>query len=87
MNSREAEVFEADRKPQTRKTRITEAVKYLQEYMNTYHLQFQYADYSDETYIEDVLYGLGVSLSKEYQFAGGFRKFKKLLREHLASRD
>lgn len=67
----------------TRQTRITEAVKYLRDYMNTYDQQREYADYSDRTYIDDVLYGLGVSLSTEYQFAGGYRKFKALLLEHL----
>lgn len=71
----------------TRKKRIESAVKYLREYMNTYDQQIGYADYSDRTYIDDVLYGLGVSLSKEYQFAGGYRKFKALLLEHLRCND
>lgn len=69
--------------PTTRQRRIESAVAYLREFMNTYDQQQGYSDYSDETYINDVLYGLGVSLSKEYQFAGGFRKFRALLKEHL----
>jgi hypothetical protein len=68
---------------QTRKQRMERAVKYMQDFMNTYTQQQGYGDYSDETYINDVLYGLGVSLSKEYEFAGGFRKFRALLREHI----
>jgi hypothetical protein len=71
----------------TRQERIRSAVAYLKEFMATYDQQHGYADYSDETYIDDVLYGLGVSLSGEYQFAGGFRKFKALLLEHLRSSD
>lgn len=68
---------------ETRHKRITKAVAYLRDFMNTYDQQQGYGDYSDDTYINDVLYGLGVSLSKEYQFAGGFRKFRALLKEHL----
>jgi hypothetical protein len=67
----------------TRQQRMERAVAYLRNFMATYDQQQGYGDYSDETYINDVLYGLGVSLSDEYQFAGGFRKFLTLLRDHL----
>jgi hypothetical protein len=62
---------------------MEKAVAYLTKFMATYDQQHGYQDYSDETYINDVLYGLGVSLSDEYQFAGGFRKWRAKLLEHL----
>ena len=67
--------------------RMKKAVEYLQEYMGTYDLQMGYLDYSDETLIDDVLYGLGVSLSPDkHQFANGYDKFKERLRKHLGSK-
>lgn len=80
---------EQDR-PQSRSRRLTPAqermraaVDYLKKFMETYDRQHNYTDYPDETYINDVLYGLGASLGKEYEFAGGFEKFKERLRAHL----
>jgi hypothetical protein len=67
----------------TRQERMRNAVAYMREFMATYDQQQGYSDYSDRTYIDDVLYGLGVSLSGEYQNAGGFRKFKEVLLAHL----
>jgi hypothetical protein len=59
-------------------------VQYLQQYMNTYDHQYGYENYSDFTFIEDVLYGLGVALNpKEHQFANGFDVWKKKLVEHI----
>jgi hypothetical protein len=69
--------------PKTRMKRMERAVAYMKKFMDTYDQQQGYGDYSDETYINDVLYGLGASLSGEYEFAGGFRKFRALLLEHL----
>lgn len=63
--------------------RMREIVESLQKYMETYHTQYGYQDYSDETFIDDVLYGLGRSLGKQYEFAVGFDKFKKDLLKHL----
>jgi len=62
------------------------AVAYLQKYMATYDKQAFYTEYSDTTYISDILYGLGASLGREYQMAGGFERFKARLREHLKER-
>jgi hypothetical protein len=56
---------------------MKDVVAQFQKYMSTYHNQEGYKDYSDECYIADVLYGLGVSLSDDYRFAQGFKKFKK----------
>ena len=67
----------------TQGERMKRAVAYMRHFMNTYDQQAGYQDYSDRTYIDDVLYGLGASLSGEYEFAGGYRKFREVLREHL----
>ena len=67
----------------TQGEKMERAVAYMRKFMDTYDQQQGYKDYSDQTYIDDVLYGLGASLSGEYEFAGGFRKFREALREHL----
>ena len=67
----------------TQGERMKRAVEYMRKFMDTYDQQQGYQDYSDRTYIDDVLYGLGASLSGEYEFAGGYRKFREVLREHL----
>ena len=70
----------------SKQKRMKKAVEYLQDYMATYDKQGGYLDYSDETLIEDVLYGLGVALGpKQYAFAQGFRRFKERLAKHLAN--
>lgn len=63
--------------------RMRRAVEYLTNYMVTYPKQPGYKDYSDETLINDVLYGLGVGLSEKYRMADGFREFKAVLLKHL----
>lgn len=70
-------------KPQKR---MRAAVKYLQDYMRTYSEQYGYMDYTDETFIDDVLYGLGVAIDEEkFRFFKGAQAFKQRLREHLGS--
>lgn len=66
--------------------RMKNAVAYLQEYMNTYSDQHDYQRMADHTLIDDVLYGLGVALSKEYEFRPGYDKFKDVLRKHLGDK-
>ena len=61
------------------------AVAYMQEYVATYSNQREVESYSEETYIDDILYGLGVSLDKKNEWAGGFENFKERLRRHLRS--
>ena len=63
---------------------MRKAIQYLMDHMNTYDLQGGCLDYSDETLIDDVLYGLGVALGgKEHQYAQGFEVWKAKLRKHL----
>ena len=61
------------------------AVAYMQEYVATYSNQPGFESYTEETYIDDILYGLGVSLDKKNKWAGGFENFKERLRLHLRS--
>ena len=63
--------------------KMAEAVAYLKKYIGTYDQQPMYLDYREETLIDDILYGLGASLDKRYEFSGGFQAFKERLLEHL----
>jgi hypothetical protein len=64
--------------------RVKEAIAFLKDYLNTYEDQTGYLDYTDDTIINDVLYGLGVALDKRaYSYAKGYRLFAARLREHL----
>jgi hypothetical protein len=64
--------------------KMKEAAAYLTEYMRTYDQQLGYENYSEATFIDDVLYGLGVALDpKQHRFAQGFDAFKKKLANHL----
>ncbi len=62
---------------------IEQAVKVLKSYINTYPHQAGYKDYSLETYINDILYGLAISINSDYSFAEGSRKFELELKEYL----
>lgn len=56
----------------------------IQHYVATYSDQAHYEDYSDETFINDMLYGIGLAMDGiEYAQAAGFDKFKQALRERL----
>ena len=69
-----------------RQARMRLAVAKLTMYMKTYADQAGYADYSDKTFIDDVLYGLGVALggaTDHYSGPDGYERFKAYLRDHL----
>lgn len=64
---------------------IRPAIKYLRDYLNTYEDQLGIDDYTVDTWIEDILYGLGMSLDpKAHKWASGHAKFKAKLREYLS---
>lgn len=63
---------------------MKERVEKLQHYWNTYTSQSNYEHYTDKTFLDDALYGIGVAISDDFRFAGGYDKFKELLREHLS---
>jgi len=62
---------------------MEDIVENFQKYMSTYHEQSGYQEYTDKTFIEDILYGIGVSIDPKYQYANGLRDFKKVLLKHL----
>lgn len=63
---------------------IEPALKYLEDYIVTYKNQKGYKKYDEFTWINDILYGLGVSMdSDKYKWADGFYLFKKDLMEFL----
>lgn len=66
--------------------RMEAAVASLRSYMSSYNNQAHYEDYTDQTFIDDVLYGLGVALDPEaHRFATGFDRFKAQLVKHLTA--
>jgi len=66
-------------------TNKVEAVKSLKDYINTYDLQKGYEQYTDKTFILDILYGLGIAIDKEKHFAAqGFDAFLGELLKLLA---
>jgi hypothetical protein len=76
MNKRQAE---------KRRKLMRERVASFQKYVATYHEQSSYDDYSDKTYVDDMLYGIGISMiaPADYTGPGGYERFKQYLREHL----
>ena len=60
---------------------IAEALKYMKNFINTYENQRHYKSYTMETWLHDMLYGIGVSIDKNYSWAGGYDEFKKFLIE------
>lgn len=56
----------------------------MEEYIRTYDSQPGYENYDKKTYLNDMLYGIGVSMNPDqYQYAGGFAKFKEALMRFL----
>ena len=56
----------------------------LKSYWNTYPDQQGYLDYTDKTFMDDALYGIGIAVDYEkYKSADGYELFKKDLREFL----
>jgi len=62
---------------------MEDIVAQLQGYVKTYSDQVGYKEFSDELFIDDILYGLGIALDKKYEFGNGYIKFQQRLKEHL----
>ena len=62
---------------------MKDVVAHMRDYVNTYDTQASYEDYSDEIYIDDMLYAIGTSLDAEYKFRNGFVRFKEVLLKKL----
>ena len=60
---------------------IEKALEFMENYVNTYRNQSCYESYTEVTWINDILYGLGISVSDEYRFAQGYEQFKEKLKE------
>jgi len=64
--------------------RMKDIVKHFQDYVRTYSNQPGYERYSETTFIEDMLYGIGISINMdEYRLANGYDAWKEKLREFL----
>jgi hypothetical protein len=68
---------------ETVKKSNAQTVDTLRKTLNLYKKELGFSGYTEETVIDDLLYFVGYSLSKEYAFADGYDKFKQRLREHL----
>lgn len=70
-----------------KRRQMRERVAAFQEYVRTYSDQSSYEDYSVKTFLDDMLYGIGLSMQigtpTDYTGAGGYERFKQALREHL----
>ena len=65
-----------------------EATEYLKHYWDTYDRQHGYKQYTDITFLNDALYGIGVAMNRaEYEGPSGWGRFKALLLEHLEDRN
>jgi len=62
---------------------MEDIVHYYQNYVETYTDNQTVTEFPDEVFIEDMLYGMGVSMSTDYQFNTGFNKFKEMLLKRL----
>lgn len=75
------------RDTERRQKAMGRAVDELQDYVGTYDEQAEYRSYSDKTFVDDILYGLGLSMQNlipsDFRGAGGYERFKQYLREHL----
>lgn len=54
-------------------------------YVNTYDKQLGHKDYELHTILEDFLYGIGICINDDYENSDGFKKFKKVLINHLGA--
>lgn len=67
--------------------RMRAVVAKMQSYVATYSEQAHFDIYTDKTFLDDMLYGIGISMqigtATDYTGPGGYERFKQALREHL----
>lgn len=64
--------------------RMRAIVAQFQEYVRTYSDQAHYDQYRDDTFLDDMLYGIGIALEPEkWRAADGYELFKAELRKRL----
>jgi hypothetical protein len=68
--------------------RMFKMVNDIKKYIDTYDKQIGYLDYTDDCFISDMIYAIGLSLDpKANEWATGFIKFKKELYCWLAKHE
>jgi hypothetical protein len=72
-------------KPDEARKRMKRIVAKMKRYVENYDKQPFYLDYSDDTFIHDMLYGIGISISTKYEYAPGYDKFRKFLSKYVGS--
>lgn len=66
--------------------RMQRIINRFKHYVATYDSQPGCLDYSDDTFINDMLYGIGVSLRpKRWKWADGYAKFKTFLKGFIGA--
>ena len=63
-----------------------EIVSDLQRYISGYCKNEHFHNYSDEIFLDDIIYGLGTAYSQDNEYAQGALKFRKELQAHLTKR-
>jgi hypothetical protein len=67
-----------------RQKRMRAIVARFQEYVRTYSDQAHYDEYRDGTFMDDMLYGIGIAIEPEkWREGSGFEAFKETLRIRL----
>jgi len=66
----------------------TEVIAAMKHYIDTYQDQLGWKQYSKETMLADLVYGIGIAMDRDkYEFADGYNEFKKDLIEFLTNPD
>jgi len=64
--------------------RVEKIIASFQKYVATYSDQLFYQDYSDNTIVHDMLYGIGIAFDNEkFKMAGGYDAWKKILQQFM----
>jgi len=84
MNLQNARRLHKDWKLQEHHEKMRQIIKSMETYISTYKDQAYYEDYTTETFLNDMLYGIGVAIYPEkYQYSQGFEEWKDELRKFL----
>lgn len=68
----------------SRENRMKMIVEDFQNYVKTYSEQVAYQSYSDEVFLDDMLYGLGIAIGdEEFRYLNGYKHWKKILMNFL----
>ena len=66
---------------------IKESLNYMVDYISTYGGQRHFDLYDKTVWVDDIIYGLGVSVdSKKYRFSDGYERFRLYLSNYFLSK-